>query len=125
MHWIAGSVALEADVDRLFSEATQRYGRVDILVNNAALYPKIGFLESSSRDWAQVIETNVLGIGPVLPQGPARNARARPWPDRQHRQLCLARADPRRLRVLSVEGRGPGAHQGACRRDRPRSATRM
>jgi NAD(P)-dependent dehydrogenase (short-subunit alcohol dehydrogenase family) len=62
MHWIAGSVALEADVDRLFSEATRRYGRVDILVNNAALYPKIGFLESSSRDWAQVIETNVLGM---------------------------------------------------------------
>ena len=62
MHWVAGSVAAEADVDRLFAEAMQRYGRVDILVNNAALYPKIGFLESSWHDWAQVIETNVLGM---------------------------------------------------------------
>jgi NAD(P)-dependent dehydrogenase (short-subunit alcohol dehydrogenase family) len=62
MHWVAGSVAAEADVDRLFAEAMQRYGRVDILVNNAALYPKIGFLDSSWHDWAQVIETNVLGM---------------------------------------------------------------
>jgi NAD(P)-dependent dehydrogenase (short-subunit alcohol dehydrogenase family) len=62
MHWVAGSVSDEADVDRLFAEAMQRYGKVDILVNNAALYPKIGFLEASWRDWAQVIETNVLGM---------------------------------------------------------------
>jgi len=62
MRWVVGSVAIEADVDRLFAEAIQHYGRVDILVNNAALYPKIGFLESSWRDWAQVIETNVLGM---------------------------------------------------------------
>jgi NAD(P)-dependent dehydrogenase (short-subunit alcohol dehydrogenase family) len=62
MHWVVGSVAVEADIDRLFAEAMQRYGRVDILVNNAALYPKIGFLESSWVDWAQVIEVNVLGM---------------------------------------------------------------
>jgi NAD(P)-dependent dehydrogenase (short-subunit alcohol dehydrogenase family) len=62
MHGVVGSVAVEADVDRLFAETMQRYGRVDILVNNAALYPKIGFLESPWSDWAQVIETNVLGM---------------------------------------------------------------
>lgn len=62
MHWVAGSVAVEADVDRLFSEAMKRHGRVDILVNNAALYPKVRFLESSHRAFAEVIETNVLGM---------------------------------------------------------------
>lgn len=62
MHWVAGSVAREDDVDRLFSEAMKRHGRVDILVNNAALYPKVRFLESTHREWAEVIETNVLGM---------------------------------------------------------------
>jgi NAD(P)-dependent dehydrogenase (short-subunit alcohol dehydrogenase family) len=62
IHWVVGSIAIEADVDRLFAETMKRYGRVDILVNNAALYPKIGFLESSWSDWVLVIETNVLGM---------------------------------------------------------------
>lgn len=62
MHGVVGSVSVEADVDRLFAEAIQLHGKVDILINNAALYPKIGFLESSWRDWSQVIETNVLGM---------------------------------------------------------------
>jgi NAD(P)-dependent dehydrogenase (short-subunit alcohol dehydrogenase family) len=62
MHWIAGSVAVETDVDRLFSETLQRFGKIDVLLNNAALYPKAGFLESTFRDWARVIETNVLGM---------------------------------------------------------------
>ncbi|MFZ1908125.1 MAG: SDR family oxidoreductase, partial [Burkholderiales bacterium] len=61
-HWVAGSVAVESDVERLFSEALRRFGRVDVLVNNAAIYPKVDFLQSSFRDWAQVIETNVLGM---------------------------------------------------------------
>jgi NAD(P)-dependent dehydrogenase (short-subunit alcohol dehydrogenase family) len=59
---VAGDVSVEADVDRLFEEVMRRHGRVDILVNNAALYPKAGFLESSHRDWAYVFQVNVLGM---------------------------------------------------------------
>ncbi len=61
-HAVVGSVASEADVERLFAETIARHGRVDVLVNNAALYPKRLFLESSHREWAEVIETNVLGM---------------------------------------------------------------
>ncbi len=60
--WIVGDVAREADVERLFAAAIARHGRVDILVNNAALYPKQLFLESSHREWAYAIETNVTGL---------------------------------------------------------------
>jgi len=62
MHGVAGDISVEADVDRLFAEVARRHGRVDILVNNAALYPKAGFLESSHRDWAQVFQVNVMGM---------------------------------------------------------------
>jgi NAD(P)-dependent dehydrogenase (short-subunit alcohol dehydrogenase family) len=62
MHAVVGDVSREVDVERLFDEANARHGKVDILVNNAALYPKLGFLDCSHRDWAHVIEVNVIGM---------------------------------------------------------------
>jgi NAD(P)-dependent dehydrogenase (short-subunit alcohol dehydrogenase family) len=62
MHYLVGDVSREADVERLFGEARDRHGKVDILVNNAALYPKLRFLDCSHREWARVIETNVIGM---------------------------------------------------------------
>src|SRR6478672_9570362 len=35
---VGGSVANEADIDKLFAETTKAYGKVDILVNNAGVY---------------------------------------------------------------------------------------
>ena len=60
--WIVGDVAREKDVERLFAEADARHGRVDILVNNAALYPKRGFLETPHREWTHVFDVNVTGM---------------------------------------------------------------
>jgi NAD(P)-dependent dehydrogenase (short-subunit alcohol dehydrogenase family) len=62
MHYVVGDVAREEDVAQLFAEAARRHGKVDVLVNNAALYPKVRFLDGSHREWSQVIETNVIGM---------------------------------------------------------------
>ncbi len=62
VHVVVGSVAREADVERLFGEARERFGPVDILVNNAAVYPKRAFLEMSHDEWRDVIETNLIGL---------------------------------------------------------------
>lgn len=62
MQFVVGDVGRPEDVGRLFSEAVRRHGKVDILVNNAALYPKAAFLDSSHEDWARVIQTNVIGM---------------------------------------------------------------
>jgi NAD(P)-dependent dehydrogenase (short-subunit alcohol dehydrogenase family) len=62
MQVVVGDVAREADVERLFDEAQARHGRVDILVNNAALYPKKNFLDMSQTEWAHAFETNVVGL---------------------------------------------------------------
>lgn len=61
MTFVVGDVRLEADVERSFAEAERRHGRVDILVNNAAVYPKHGVLESSVEEWTRTIEINVIG----------------------------------------------------------------
>ena len=62
MHFIVGDVGRSEDVARLFSEADRLCGKVDILVNNAALYPKTSFLGSAHEDWSRVIQTNVVGL---------------------------------------------------------------
>jgi NAD(P)-dependent dehydrogenase (short-subunit alcohol dehydrogenase family) len=62
MHFVVGDVARPDDVVQLFSEAVHRHGKVDILVNNAALYPKVAFLASSHEEWSRVICTNVIGV---------------------------------------------------------------
>lgn len=62
MHYVVGDINRTADVDRLFEEAARRCGRVDILLNNAAAYPKKGFLESSHEEWACAVQTNIVAL---------------------------------------------------------------
>ena len=62
MHFVVGDVARAEDVSRLFCEALRLHGKVDILVNNAALYPKVAFLASTPDEWSRVIQTNVIGM---------------------------------------------------------------
>lgn len=69
MHFVVGDVAHAEDVKRLFSETARRHGKVDVLVNNAALYPKVPFLESSHEEWSRVIHTNIIGMALCCREG--------------------------------------------------------
>jgi NAD(P)-dependent dehydrogenase (short-subunit alcohol dehydrogenase family) len=62
LRFVVGDVARPEDVEQLFTEAVHAFGKVDILVNNAALYPKIAFLESTHEEWSRVFQTNVVGL---------------------------------------------------------------
>ena len=58
-------VANERDVDRMASETVKAFGRLDILVNNAALFSAIPlrpFEEIPPAEWRQVMEVNTLGV---------------------------------------------------------------
>lgn len=48
------------DVQRVFQEADQQIGGVDILVNNAA-QPAGSILDSDYEEWQYVVQTNLLG----------------------------------------------------------------
>jgi 3-oxoacyl-[acyl-carrier protein] reductase len=41
--------------------ATQRFGRVDILVNNAAVFPPGLFIETSDEAWDKMVDTDLKG----------------------------------------------------------------
>lgn len=54
---VSDSVLVQAMVDAV----VDRWGRIDILVNNAAVCPFEGFLEMSEALWDQVLDVNLKG----------------------------------------------------------------
>jgi 3-oxoacyl-[acyl-carrier protein] reductase len=59
---LQGDVRVQADVDRLFSETIERYGRVDIVVNNAALDDFVPLADISETHYRDHFDTNVFGM---------------------------------------------------------------
>lgn len=43
------------------AKAAEKFGKTDILINNAAIFPSSDFVNSSSEQWKKVIDVNVLG----------------------------------------------------------------
>jgi NADP-dependent 3-hydroxy acid dehydrogenase YdfG len=59
-HGLSADVTNEQDIDRIFREADQRFGTLDILINNAALAS--GPIDQGTfDDWRYLLETNLLG----------------------------------------------------------------
>jgi NAD(P)-dependent dehydrogenase (short-subunit alcohol dehydrogenase family) len=57
-------VSNEADTDRMAAEAVKAFGRIDILVNNAAIFINIQrhpFYEISAEEWDRVSAVNIKG----------------------------------------------------------------
>jgi 3-oxoacyl-[acyl-carrier protein] reductase len=59
---IQASVAKKADVEKLFSAAKKTFGKLDILVNNAAVYEFAPIQEVTEQQFHRMFDTNVLGI---------------------------------------------------------------
>jgi len=60
--FIRADMASEADVQRIVSQAVERYGGADILVNNAGIYPFRPALEMTVEEWDRVQAINLRGL---------------------------------------------------------------
>ena len=58
---VQGDVSKEADVERMFAQATERFGTLDILVNNAGIQKDAAFRDMSLAEWQAVIDVNLTG----------------------------------------------------------------
>lgn len=55
-------VVKKEDCENVARETAKEFGRIDILVNNAAIMPVKPFLEITSEEWDAVMATNLKGI---------------------------------------------------------------
>src|SRR5215208_2610543 len=59
---VAADVSKGEDVERLVGKATQRFGKIDVLVNNAGLLgPRVAIEEYPEDEWRRVIDANLTG----------------------------------------------------------------
>jgi len=65
-------VAKKEDCENVVRETVNEFGRIDILVNNAAIFPFTRFLDITPEEWDAVLATNLRGVTQmcqaVLPQ---------------------------------------------------------
>ena len=58
---VAGDVTKEADVERLFADTTKAFGKVDIVVANAAILIAEPIADADAEKWRAVMNVNLFG----------------------------------------------------------------
>ncbi|PZM14731.1 SDR family NAD(P)-dependent oxidoreductase [Rhizobium tubonense] len=59
---VATDIADWNSVDAMVSATVERFGRLDIIVNNAAIYTSTNLLQTSIEQWDRVIAVNLTGF---------------------------------------------------------------
>src|ERR1700736_2907367 len=59
---VAGDVADPKTADRLVTQAIERFGRVDTLVNNAGIFIAKPFTQHTDEDFASIVAINLGGF---------------------------------------------------------------
>jgi len=58
---VQGDVSSAADVQRMIASALERFGRIDVLINNAAVYFKTPFAQATESEWDLTMDINLKG----------------------------------------------------------------
>jgi NAD(P)-dependent dehydrogenase (short-subunit alcohol dehydrogenase family) len=58
---VQADVARASGIDAMVSQVVGELGGLDVLVNNAGVYPRVPFLEMRERDWDLVLDVNLKG----------------------------------------------------------------
>jgi len=73
-----GDLRQRADVSRWVEKAASDFGRIDVLINNAGVYPRQSFLEMTEAQWDEMQEINLKSmfhtLQTVLPHMVAQRA---------------------------------------------------
>ena len=56
-----GDIGQNDQARNLVSVTMDAFGKIDVLVNNAGIYPRIPFFDVTEKDWNKIIQTNLKG----------------------------------------------------------------
>lgn len=59
---VQADVAIAADVRKMFELAVSEFNHVDVVVNNAGIYPQATLLEMTESEWDDTIDANLKGV---------------------------------------------------------------
>lgn len=91
-HGVAADLSQSEDIDALFAAVQERFGRLEIVVNNASLFQKRQLLDVSLADWDATMAVN-LRAPFLITQRAARLMAANPLPGGVIINICDAGAD--------------------------------
>ena len=117
---VHADVSVRDDVDAMVAATVERYGRLDVLYNNAAVQMSGRLVECTEDDWDLTIATNLVGDLLGVPCGAPPSPRGRRRQHHQHRVDARAHRLRGLRRLRRREGRARPAHEAARRRVRPR-----
>ena len=58
---LKGDIGQNDQARNLVSATMDAFGKIDVLVNNAGIYPRIPFFDVTETDWNKIIQTNLKG----------------------------------------------------------------
>jgi NAD(P)-dependent dehydrogenase (short-subunit alcohol dehydrogenase family) len=59
---IGADVSVQADAQRAIDQSLQRWGHIDVLVNNAGIYHGASFLDHRPEDFQRLLDVNLFGV---------------------------------------------------------------
>jgi 3-oxoacyl-[acyl-carrier protein] reductase len=59
---VMADIGVEEDAKRLAAEGIEKFGAIDVLVNNAAIRPSGGFLDTDDAQWQRVMDVNLNSV---------------------------------------------------------------
>jgi NAD(P)-dependent dehydrogenase (short-subunit alcohol dehydrogenase family) len=62
VHQVVADVTRPDAGDGILAATLERFGRVDVLVNNAGMHYETPFLETSAEDWSAIIDLNLTSV---------------------------------------------------------------
>ena len=61
----AADVAHAQEISKVIDSIVEKHGKIDIVFNNAAVYPKVNFVDESAEAFADALAINVNGVANV------------------------------------------------------------
>ena len=55
-------VTKEEEVQRVIKLTMEKYGRIDVLFNNAGVMPTAPLIEAPKGEWRQMLDINIMGV---------------------------------------------------------------